>query len=159
MKPGNCIEVENIDHLGLIAGVIDEIGLVEQINNLVGEHSPEKVSAGHAVKAMILNRLGFSSGALYIFPKYLIGKACEHLIGTGIKPEYLNDERRGRVMNKLYIKGLNQLFTNVALSAAKKYKVEMKSSHLDSSSLHLYEKYETKLPNVIVEKTVKDEII
>lgn len=38
MKPGNCIEVENVDHLGLVAGIIDEIGLVEQINELLGQH-------------------------------------------------------------------------------------------------------------------------
>ncbi len=106
--------------LDLVAGIIDEIGLIEQINNLLGEHHQEKVSAGHAVKAMILNGLGFGSGALYMFPKYMTGKACEHLIGAGIKPEYLNDDRLGRVMDKLYIKGLNQVFTNVAISAAKK---------------------------------------
>ena len=49
MKSGECIEVKNIDHLGLVAGVIDEIGLVEQINQLLGQHSTEKVSAGHVV--------------------------------------------------------------------------------------------------------------
>jgi len=159
MEPSNCLKVENIDHLGLIAGIIDEIGLVEQINKLVGEHHQEKVSAGHAVKAMILNGLGFVSGALYMFPKYMTGKACEHLIGTGIKPEHLNDDRLGRVMDKLYVKGLNQIFTNVAISAAKKYKVEMKTSHLDSSSFHMHGKYETELPNVIIEKKVEGEIV
>ena len=76
MKSGKSIEVQNIDHLGLVAGVIDEIGLVEQINQLLGQHPQEKVSAGHAVKAMILNGLGFVSGALYIFSKYFEGKAC-----------------------------------------------------------------------------------
>ncbi len=45
-------------HLGIVAGLIDEIGLVEQINELVGEQPGEKVSPGHAVKAMILNGLG-----------------------------------------------------------------------------------------------------
>ena len=31
------IQVENLDHLGLVAGMIDEIGIVEQINQIVGE--------------------------------------------------------------------------------------------------------------------------
>ncbi len=57
MKSGSSISIENIDHLGLVAGIIDEIGLVEQINQLLGQHPQEKVSAGHAVKAMILNGL------------------------------------------------------------------------------------------------------
>ncbi len=94
-----------------------------------------------------------------MFPKYMAGKACEHLIGAGIKPEHLNDYRLGRVMDKLYLKGLNQVFTNVAILAAKKYKVEMKTSHLDSSSFHVNGKYETELPNVIIEKKVEGEIV
>ena len=31
MKPRESIKIENIDHLGLVAGIIDEIDLVEQI--------------------------------------------------------------------------------------------------------------------------------
>ncbi len=30
------IKVEDIDHLGIVAGIIDEMGLVEQINQLLG---------------------------------------------------------------------------------------------------------------------------
>lgn len=123
MKSGDCIEVQNIDHLGLVAGMIDEIGLVEQINQLLGQHPQEQISAGHAVKAMILNGLGFVSGALYIFSKFFEGLACEHLIGSGIKPEYLNDDRLGRVLDQLYMKGLSQVFMSPHLSK-RIYKLE-----------------------------------
>jgi len=40
------IEVTNLDHLEIVAGLIDEIGLVEQINELVVEQPGEKVSPG-----------------------------------------------------------------------------------------------------------------
>ena len=53
------IEVEDIDHLGIIAGIIDDIGMVDIINRKVGEHPQEEVSAGHVVKALILNCMGF----------------------------------------------------------------------------------------------------
>lgn len=105
------IEVKNLDHLGIVAGIIDEIGLVDQINKILGQHPQEKVSAGQAVKAMILNGLGFVSGTLYMFPKYMDGYACEHLLGEGILPEYLNDDRLGRVLDQLYLKGLSEIFT------------------------------------------------
>lgn len=36
------IEVSNIDHLGLVAGIIDEIGIEQRINQLLGEELPEK---------------------------------------------------------------------------------------------------------------------
>lgn len=87
----NCndeIQVQNLDHLGLVAGIIDDIGLVEQINQLVGQHCCERVSAGHVVKTMILNGLGFVSAPLYLFSKFFEGKATEHLIGERVKPEH-----------------------------------------------------------------------
>ena len=43
------IEIQNIDHLGIVAGIIDAIGLVETINELIGEEKGEKVSPGHVV--------------------------------------------------------------------------------------------------------------
>jgi len=42
------ITVKNIDHLGLVAGLIDDLGIVEHINQLVGEQPGEIVSPGLA---------------------------------------------------------------------------------------------------------------
>jgi len=84
------IEFKNIDHLGIIAGIIDSIGLVEIINELIGQETGEKISPGHVVKAMLLNGLGFLSSPLYMFPEFFEDKPCEHLIGKGVKAEYLN---------------------------------------------------------------------
>ena len=145
------MEIKNIDHLGIVAGIIDEIGVVEIINELIGKKKGEKVSPGHVVKAMILNGLGFVSQPLYMFPKYFETIACEHLIGAGVKPEYLNDDKLGRVMDKLFIKGLDTIFFIIALKAAKKFGVSLSSSHLDSTSMHVHGEYNTSLPEVIFE--------
>ena len=40
------LELKKIDHLGIVAGIVDSIGIVEIINNLVGSEPGEKVSAG-----------------------------------------------------------------------------------------------------------------
>ena len=145
------IEIQNIDHLGIVAGIVDSIGLVEIINNLLGIEAGEKVSAGHVVKAMILNGLGFVSQPLYMFPKFFESIACEHLIGNGVKAEYLNDDKLGRVMDKLFIKGLDTIFLAVSLNTVNKFKISLSSSHLDSSSLHLHGEYNYSLPEVIFE--------
>jgi transposase len=50
--------VQNLDHLGIIAGLVDELEIVEQINQHLGEDPRERISPGVAVKAMILNGLG-----------------------------------------------------------------------------------------------------
>ncbi len=68
------ISVQNLDHLGLVAGMVDEIGIVEIINQLIEEQSGEIVSPGHIVKAMILNGLGIISAPLYLFSKIFEGK-------------------------------------------------------------------------------------
>jgi len=79
LKPQE-IEIQNIDHLGIVAGIIDAIGLVEIINEIIGVEKGEKVSPGQVVKAMIINGLGFVSKPLYMFPQYFETIACEHLI-------------------------------------------------------------------------------
>ena len=51
------VEVSNIDHLGLVADLIDEIGIEKKINGLLGEQIAEKITVGQVVKGMILNGL------------------------------------------------------------------------------------------------------
>ena len=76
------IQVQDIDHLGLIAGIIDDIGIVELVDQELGTHTLELVSAGLVVKAMIINCMGFLTAPLYLFSQFFQGKATEHLIGN-----------------------------------------------------------------------------
>lgn len=136
------IRVQDIDHSGIVAGVIDEMGLVEQINQRLKQHPLQVVSPGQAVKAMILNGLGFVSAPLYLFEQFFVGKATEHLLGEGIQAEHLNDDRMGRVLDELYEVGLTELFVEIALKAAQRFGVATTSVHLDSSSFHVDGQYE-----------------
>lgn len=97
---------------------------------------------------MIINGLGLVSSPLYLFSKFFEGKATEHLIGEGIKPEHLNDDRLGRVLDKLYGVGLSQIFTAIALAAAGQFDVALNTAHLDASSFHVHGEYESNLPEV-----------
>jgi transposase len=143
MQKASEMKVENLDHLGLIAGLIDDLGIVQKINELVGEQPGEIVSPGLVVKAMIINGLGMVSAPLYLFSKFFEGKAVEHLLGTGIQASHLNDDRLGRVLDKLYLAaGITEIFTTIALSAAQKFEINTDTYHLDSSSFHVHGKYE-----------------
>ena len=95
------IDIENLDHLGIVAGIIDDLGIVGKINEIVGSDSREKVNAGQVVKAIILNGLGFVARPLYLFSQFFEDKAIEHLLGEGTKPEELSDDKLGRTMDKL----------------------------------------------------------
>ncbi|MDF5721503.1 MAG: IS1634 family transposase [Rhizonema sp. PD37] len=137
--------IKNLDHLGIVAGIIDEIGIVEKINELLGTDPRERVNAGEVVKAIILNGLGFVSKPLYLFSQFFQDKAIEHLLGEEIKADDLNDDKLGRVMDKLYKYGLTKLFLIIALEVVKKYGICTKYSHLDSTSLHLHGEYNNRL--------------
>jgi len=57
--------VQDMDHLGLMAGMVDELGLVERIDGLIPQDFEQRnLSIGLVVKAMILNGLGFIQRAL-----------------------------------------------------------------------------------------------
>ncbi len=49
------VKIKNIDDLGIGAGLIDEIGIVEIINFKLGIDPQEKISLGTVVKAIIIN--------------------------------------------------------------------------------------------------------
>ena len=140
----NQIDVQDLDHLGIIAGIVDDIGIVEIIDRELGKHPQEKVSAGQAVKAMILNCMGFLTSPLYLFSEFFAGKATEHLIGEGVTAEHLNESRLGRVMDQLYEYGITLMFVKIASEMSKKFGISTNHAHLDGTSIAVHGKYETK---------------
>lgn len=152
------IEIKNINHLGIVAGIIDELQIVDIINQELVIDEQEIVNSGEIVKAIILNGLGFVSQPLYLFPKFFEEKATEHVLGNGILAEYLNDYKIGRVMDKLYNYGLSGLFLLIALSAAKKYNINLDFSHLDSSSFSVHGQYNQVLSSVAESQEQESEV-
>lgn len=47
------IEIKTINHLGIVAGIIDELKIVDIINQELGIDEQEIVNAGEIVKAII----------------------------------------------------------------------------------------------------------
>ena len=99
------LTTERIDHLGIVAGICQEIGLIEEIDRQIGP-SEQKVSCGEGVQAMVLNALGFSSRALYLMPDYMHNKPVDLLIRSGLSAEDFNDDSLGRSLDALYAKGV-----------------------------------------------------
>ena len=135
------LKVENLDHLGLIAGVIDELGLVELLDELFPPHRDNQITTGQVVKAMILNCLGFLSAPLYLFSQFFESKPVAHLLGEGIEASHLNDDRIARVLDQLWTFGLSSLFVRLAMTAVSKFDVNVSQTHLDSSSFSVHGQY------------------
>ncbi len=51
--------IVTVSHLGLIAGLIDELKIVETIDKNIPKKRGHKISHGLVVKALLLNCLGF----------------------------------------------------------------------------------------------------
>lgn len=135
------MKIENLDHLGLVAALVDEIGMVELADELLEPHSLNHISPGQVLKAMILNGLGFVSAPLYLFSEFFEGKPVEHLLGPGITAAHLNDDRLGRVLDRLFEYGTTLFFLKVAMQAVKRFGVSVSQGHLDSTSFALDGEY------------------
>jgi transposase len=82
---------ERLDHLGIVAGVCQELGLAAWLDAQEPTNR-QQVSVGTATVAMILNGLGFSNRQLYLVPQFFVNKPVEHLLGAGMTAEMLNDD-------------------------------------------------------------------
>lgn len=144
--------------MGIVAGIVDELGVVEIINECLGEDPREQISAGVVVKAMLLNGLGFVSAPLYLFSQFFQGKATEHLLGKAVRSEQLNDDRLGRVLDGLYLSGITSVFLKVCLSAVARYGLSCERAHLDATSMSVSGAYLNSGGGVPVAGTVPIEI-
>ena len=112
------IQIKNFDHLGLIAGMIDELGIVECIDKEIPKKSDDKLlSYGELVKAMILNGLGYINKQLYLVPKFFSDKPLNILFKRDVKAEWFNDDSLGRTLDALYQYGVSKLYQIIALKA------------------------------------------
>lgn len=141
-----ALELENLsskrlDHLGIVAQVCREIQLSSEIDRLLGIDSRQKVTGGEAVVAMILNALGFVDRPLYLFPEFFRTKPVDLLIREGLTPEMFNDDVLGRTLDKLFTRGLEEIFLNVAVKA---YQGEELGGffHHDTTSWTVHGKYD-----------------
>ncbi len=140
MSTKQGFETKRIDHLGIVAGICHEIGLIHTINQAVGP-GQSKVSCGAAVQAMVLNALGFSGRALYLMPQYLANKPVDLLIEPGLTAEDFNDDTLGRHLDRLFEAGVTEVFAQVAAKALRVYGIHHRFYHLDSTSFHVHGEY------------------
>jgi transposase len=138
-------QTQRIDHLGIVTGICQEIGLIEKIDAQV-KSSNRKVSCGKGTQAIVLNALGFVGRALYLMPDYLHNKPVDLLIDPDLTADDFNDDTLGRCLDDLYAAGVTEVFYRVASHALQVYGIHSRFVHLDSSSFHLHGAYDADEP-------------
>jgi transposase len=140
VSPG--YESRTLDHLGLVSGMYEELGIGEVIDRVVPQEREKRiVSVGQAVKAMVLNGLGFVNQRLYLVPHFFQDKPTERLIGVGICPEHLNDDVTGRALEALYEHDVTSVYALVSVEAVKRLGLKPQLGHLDTTSFHVDGRY------------------
>lgn len=136
----DTFSTQNLDHLGIVAGVCQQIDLIEQIDQIMPD-TGRKVSVGQAVQAMVLNGLGFVGRALYLTPEFFRTKPVDLLISEGIEADDLNSDSLGKALDYLHDAGITEVFAKISAHALKQYGIQVRFAHGDTSAFSLHGEY------------------
>jgi transposase len=132
-----AVRVERLDHLGLIASVINDLGLVSLIDARLKPDDQEAITPGEAVKGMILNGLGFANRPLSLSPQFFANKPLDLLFRPDVKAEMLNRFKLGRTLDEVNTYGSDLLFSEIALVVCRQEAIDQRFNHLDTTSFSL----------------------
>jgi transposase len=136
------VSTQSIDHLGLVAGMIEQLDIKACIETELPTKSDQKIlTHADAITAMILNGLGFANRRLYLTPQFFEKKAVTLLLGKDITAEQINDDTPGRTLDAVYAYGASELYEKTALKAMQRLNIVPQTYHLDSTSFHVDGQY------------------
>lgn len=137
MKISSTSKFDRMDHHGIVAGVLHDIGFFNVAATSFPDQGGEEISDGQAIAAMILNGLGFTDNALSLTEEFFELLPTERLLGEGVTPENLNRHKLSRALDKIYQFGCSDFFSLVASRAAVAEGVDTRHQSLDTSSFSL----------------------
>jgi len=132
---------KNLDHLGIVSQICDEIGIVEMIDKLIPPDPNMKISHGECIKLMVINGLGFTSRPLYLEAQFFSSRPVNRFLMKDCE-DAINDDRLRRTLDQIFVFGCDPLFASVAAQAALRFGVSKKFRHLDSTSMQVYGEYD-----------------
>jgi transposase len=137
----NVARVERLDHLGIVAGVIKDLGVIEMIDSRIEPDEREEISTGEAIAGMILNSLGFSNRPMSLTPQFFENKPMALLFRDGVSSDSFNRFKLGRSLDKAFSYGCDMLFSEIALSVCQQEGIDLRFNCLDTTSFSLTGEY------------------
>jgi len=143
MLDSNQVSSQSIDHMGLVAATIHDLGIIQAIDKLipVSTQKGARLTMGERVAGMILNGLGFIDTRLYLFAEFLSDKPLDVLIRKGIEAEDFTDDALGRCLDAIHAEGVETMFSSIAYPIALQHGLMGSASHMDTSTLSLHGVY------------------
>ncbi len=147
MRVKESVVIKNMDHLGLVAGMVDELEIENSVDNeVLADANKKGLSYGILVKAMILNGLGYVNKQLYLTPKFFEDKPLESLFSGSVKAQQINDDALGRTLDAIYNYGVSELYEKISHKAVAILGLSPSTIHLDSTSFHVDGDYKQSKP-------------
>src|SRR5262245_62123911 len=135
------VRVERLDHLGLIAAVIKDLGLIDMIDRRLVPDAQERIKPGEAVAGMILKGLGFANRPFSLTTPFLPNNPLDLLLRHGIDAEMFNRFKLGRTLDEASAYGCDLLFQELALAICAQEGIDLRFNHLDTTSFALTGEY------------------
>src|SRR6266571_344981 len=135
--PMESVSVERLDHLGVVASVIKDLGIIKMIDARLPPHDQEEITTGEAIAGMIVNGLGFANRPLSLTPQFFANKPLDLLFRPGVRAEMFNRFKLGRTLDEVHAYGCDLLLSEVALAVCAQERVAQRFSHLDTTSFSL----------------------
>ena len=135
----DVVQVETLDHLGIVAGLVDKLKLLERVDARVpiSKTHGAIVTYGQSIKVMIINGLGFTQNPIYLSPTFFEGKDVCARMGERIEAQHLNVDVHGPTLDAIYKYGTKALLTEMANEISQEFipATGRQNRHLDTSSL------------------------
>ena len=131
------VRVERLDHLGLIASTVKDLGLIDMIDARLVPDAQEEITPGEAIAGMLLNGLGFANKPMTLTPQFFANKPLDLLFRAGVHAEMFNRFKLGRTLDEVHAYGCDVLFSELALAVCEHEGIAQRFHHLDTTSLAL----------------------
>jgi transposase len=135
------IGVERLDHLGVMASVIKDLGLIDMINARLVPDAQEVLTPGEALAGMILNGLGFANRPLSLTPQFFANTPLDLLLHEGMRASMFNRFTLGRTLDEASTYGGDLLFHALAQAVCAQAGIDRRCNHLDTPSCSLSGEY------------------
>jgi transposase len=133
---------KKLEHLGIIAALIEIMGIVALVNERLPKLRHHKLTHGDIFKAIIINGLGFTQRRLYLFPEFFNNKAVKRLFGEGITAEDLNEDVVGRTLDAIKLYGPEKLFQEIISQIYLYTKLGHHRVHVDTTNFSVHGAYD-----------------
>jgi transposase len=126
-----------LDHLGLVAGLFDALGIGDVLDQATHQHPALRdLTVGEAVNAMVRNGLGCITQALDLVPRCFQTKPTFRRMSPRVAPEQRNDDALGRALDTLYTAGVTELYRLLAATAAERLGLAPRLAPRERTSFH-----------------------